>query len=588
MPTEPTTRPLRPLRSLSMVGPKNVVAFVALVLVGVAVENVGIGLVIPLIDALNYNTSPSVRVAGIVVRLGLGTGVIILASAIIFRAAVQLLTLYISSRLTNNWAHKVRTELHARVYDTHDSEIAEIRTGEYLNILTGETWRSGEYRRAQLDLVARSISALVFGAVLLYISWKMSLVLLAVGLPFAVVGRIVNQRTRRLGRTLVVQHNALHDTAVASLNARFTITAFGLAPRFISKFDTQSQEIRNFTLRADVMGAALPQLLSVMMIPVLMGVVLIGRSIGLPVSWIVAYAVVLYRAVPAVTGSMGALAELHRQQGGHEAVHRLLGIPTPAKGVTRRVEETIDRIELCNVSFGYGASAPTIRNLSASLTRGNIYQLHGQSGAGKSTLLSIVLGLLTPTSGDVTVNDTPLDCIDHLSYWSKVGYAGQQSSIFEESIDWNLYLDGDYDDQRKSEIEVDFGITEILHRLPAGRATPLGRKGLGLSGGELQRLQLARAAVRDPMLLILDEATSELDKAAEQQTLSAIRKHCPRAIVLVVSHRGVAYPEPGRTTIIDLDDSSGAIVAPTSPTAGKPANQTGPPVADSTGMSPGT
>jgi ATP-binding cassette, subfamily B, bacterial MsbA len=561
-----------------MAGPKNVLAFVALVLVGVALENVGIGLLIPLIDALNSDTSPSVRVAGNVVRLGLGSGVIILASAIVCRAGVQLLTLYISSRLTNDWAHKVRMELHARIYDVHDSAIAEIRTGEYLNILTGETWRSGEYRRAQLDLVARSTSALVFGAVLLYISWKMSLVLVAVGIPFAVVGRIVNQRTRRLGRTLVVQHNTLHDTAVASLDGRFTITTFGLAPRFIARFDAQSREIRNFTLRADVMGGSLPQLLSVMMIPALMGVVLIGRSVGLPVSWIVAYAVVLYRAVPAVTGSMGALAELHRQQGGHEAVHRLLRIPTPADGMIRPIEETIDRIEVCNVSFGYGESAPTIRNLSASLTAGGVYQLHGQSGAGKSTLLSVVLGLLRPTSGEVTVNDMSLERIDHLSYWSNVGYAGQQSSIFEESIDWNLYLDGNYDDERKREIEVDFGIKEILDRLPAGRATLIGRKGFGLSGGELQRLQLARATVRNPMLLILDEATSELDSAAEQRTLSAVRKHCPKAILLVVSHRGVAYPEPGLTTIIDLDGSGGTIGTPAARTAGEPSNQIGPAV----------
>ena len=75
------------------------------------------------------------------------------------------------------------------------------------------------------------------------------------------------------------------------------------------------------------------------------------------------------------------------------------------------------------------------------------------------------------------------------------------------------------------------------------------------------------------MLLILDEATSELDSAAEQRTLSAVRKHCPKAIVLVVSHHGVAYPEAGRTTIIDLDDSSSAIVAPISPTAGEPLDQ---------------
>jgi ABC-type multidrug transport system fused ATPase/permease subunit len=557
---------------------RNVVAFVALVLVGVALENVGIGLLIPLIDALNNNTSPSVRVAGNVVRLGLGTGVVILASAIILRAGIQLLTLYISSRVANSSADTVRTELHARIYDPQDSAIAEIRTGEYLNILTGETWRSGEYRRAQLDLVARSTSAIAFGAVLLYISWKMSLVLLAAGIPFGVIGRVVNQRTRRLGRTLVAQHNALHDTAVASLDGRFTITAFGLAPRFISKFNAQSQEIRDVTLRADVMGAALPQLLPVMMIPVLMGVVLIGRSIGLPVSWIVAYAVVLYRAVPAVTGSMGALAELHRQQGGHEAVQRVLDIPMPVGGENRRIDETIDHIELCNVSFGYGAAAPIIRNMSALLTKGNIYQLHGQSGAGKSTLLSLILGLLRPTSGVVTLNDIPLDRIDHLSYWSKVGYAGQQSSIFEESIDWNLYLDGDYDDERKRQIEVDFGIREILDRLPAGRATPIGRKGLGLSGGELQRLQLARAAVRNPMLLILDEATSELDRAAEQRTLWAVRKHCPEAMLLVISHRGVAYAEPGLTTIVELDDLSSAVVAPISPPAGEPSNQTGPPM----------
>jgi ABC-type uncharacterized transport system fused permease/ATPase subunit len=78
------------------------------------------------------------------------------------------------------------------------------------------------------------------------------------------------------------------------------------------------------------------------------------------------------------------------------------------------------------------------------------------------------------------------------------------------------------------------------------------------------------------MLLILDEATSGLYSAAEQRTLSAVRKHCPKASLLVVSHRGVADPAPGLTTIIDLDGSGGAIDAPVAPTTGEPANQIGP------------
>ena len=178
-----------------------------------------------------------------------------------------------------------------------------------------------------------------------------------------------------------------------------------------------------------------------------------------------------------------------------------------------------------------------IDGFSATLTAGQSYRLHGTSGAGKSTLVSLILGLQKPSSGVIEFNGIPLDQIDPTELRLQVGYAGQQTSIFETSIQENIELWRQLDQDRLREIEKYLGVDNISERLAAGRMTRIGTGGVAISGGQQQRVGIARAIAANPSFIILDEATSELDINAERLVMSAIHNFCPSSIVLIISHR---------------------------------------------------
>ena len=191
-------------------------------------------------------------------------------------------------------------------------------------------------------------------------------------------------------------------------------------------------------------------------------------------------------------------------------------------------------IEFRNVEFSYN-NALNIENLNLTIKKGEITALVGLSGAGKSTTADLVMGLLRPDNGKITLDGNVLN---NMSSWrNQIGYVAQDTFLFNDTVRNNLLLARSNASAEELEEVLDIASADFVFNLPEKLDTIIGDRGVRLSGGERQRLALARALLRRPSLLILDEATSNLDNKNEKKILESIEKIHGDMTVLVIAHR---------------------------------------------------
>lgn len=196
-------------------------------------------------------------------------------------------------------------------------------------------------------------------------------------------------------------------------------------------------------------------------------------------------------------------------------------------------------IEFRNVTFHYDPDAPAaVDGVTLDIPFGSSVAFVGSSGSGKSTIIDLLLGLLEPTSGAISVDGIPLS--ELRSAWrSRVGYVPQDVAIFDATIGQNVALtwEDDYDRARAEAALRQAQVWDLVEARDGGLDASVGERGLALSGGQRQRLGIARALYADPLVLVMDEATSALDTATEAQVTKAIASIGSDVTKVVVAHR---------------------------------------------------
>ncbi|MCP4787022.1 MAG: ATP-binding cassette domain-containing protein [Fuerstiella sp.] len=210
-------------------------------------------------------------------------------------------------------------------------------------------------------------------------------------------------------------------------------------------------------------------------------------------------------------------------------------------------------IELANVGFRYRTESDVwaMRHVNLTFTAGSVTAIVGQSGSGKSTLADLLLGLLSPEEGQISVDGA---CIhDQLSAWRGViGYVPQETFLLHDTIRANLL----WGNPAASEDEIQdvmrlASIADVVTALPDGLETVVGERGTRLSGGERQRIALARALLRKPSLLILDEATSTLDPANQTCIQKSLERLSGRLTIVVIAHQQSAIINARQVIVLD-------------------------------------
>lgn len=200
-------------------------------------------------------------------------------------------------------------------------------------------------------------------------------------------------------------------------------------------------------------------------------------------------------------------------------------------------EEMRGDITFEDVSFSYGDGSFSIKNLDLKIAKGKTTALVGLSGGGKSTIADLVMGLITPDEGQISVGGELLGSQNILSWRQHLGYVAQDTFLFNDTVRNNLLLAKSQASDEELKNVLRLASAEFVDKLPSGLDTILGDRGVRLSGGERQRLALARALLREPSILILDEATSNLDSQNETKILSSVENLHGDVTILMIAHR---------------------------------------------------
>jgi len=211
------------------------------------------------------------------------------------------------------------------------------------------------------------------------------------------------------------------------------------------------------------------------------------------------------------------------------------GSPTPVQMAYR------NRIELTDVSFRYGTKAPWIlRNISLTIEKGSRVGLIGATGTGKSTLVDVIMGLLQPNAGTITVDGKPITSKNLRQWQGCIAHVPQSIFLADSTIEDNIAfgLSPTTIDRSRVRLAAEQAqIHEVIQSLPQGYQTLVGERGVRLSGGQRQRIGIARALYKRAQIIVFDEATSALDEKTESSVISAIEKLHPDLTILMIAHR---------------------------------------------------
>jgi HlyB family type I secretion system ABC transporter len=236
---------------------------------------------------------------------------------------------------------------------------------------------------------------------------------------------------------------------------------------------------------------------------------------------------------------VGLWDEIQEMRISYARVNDILELPVEKSGQNHELLDVKGRLRIEDLDFRYpGLEKDTLSKIDLEIQPGQKVALIGRSGCGKSTLINLVCGFLQPDSGKIYIDNTHIESLDRASLLTNIGVVEQKPFLFSGTIRDNIALtDPDLPYEKIVSAAALSGVKEFTDRMPLGLETRVGEGGMSLSGGQVQRIAIARAIVRGPAILILDEATSALDTESERIIQKNLDKLMKNRTTLVIAHR---------------------------------------------------
>lgn len=420
------------------------------------------------------------------------------------------------------------------------------RSGETLGILQKVRLDCEKFVTSFIGILFVSLVGMVF--VIVYsvsVSYKVTLVYFAAIPVIALVSTLMSRKIKRIQKTIVSETTALAGSTTESLRNIELVKSLGLAKQEIERLNKTTYKILDLELRkvkyvrsmSFVQGTTVNFVRSVMVVVLLILIFHQTISPGQYFSFLF-YSFFLFNPLQELGNVILAWREAEVSLGNFK---RILSIPIDAKPEKPVLLESVRKLSFNNVSFKHlTANRNALNNISFETEVGETIAFVGPSGSGKTTLVKLLVGLYQPLEGDILYNDIPSKEIDLDELREKVGFVTQDTQLFSGTIRENLlFVRPNATDEECMEALQRAACQTLLARAPQGLSTVIGEGGVKVSGGEKQRLSIARALLRRPDLLVFDEATSSLDSITEEEITETIRdvSVLKDHVTILIAHR---------------------------------------------------
>ena len=361
------------------------------------------------------------------------------------------------------------------------------------------------------------------------------------------VGRLISRKRVNITRCSLRDSAKLESTTLSGVMMIETIKSSGAEAGFFKKWAGYQAAVNKEKIEyghINIWLGSIPALINSLAgyMVLILGVALVMRdqfTLGMVLSF---QMYLSYFTAPAM-GIIGAGQSIEEMRSMMERYEDVMQYPDDelfdAESISddQEYQKLKGDIHLRNVTFGYSRLAnPVIKDFSLDIAEGSKVAIIGASGCGKSTLSKLISGLYKPWSGEITFGDKTIEQIDRNVFTGSVAVVDQDITLFQDTIDQNIKLwDNSIEDFEVILAARDAGIHDEIMERDAGYKGAVAENGNNFSGGQKQRLEIARVLAQDPSIIILDEATSALDAVTEMKVIEAIKK---RGITcIVIAHR---------------------------------------------------
>ena len=468
-------------------------------------------------------------------------------STILLLTAFGIILTYFALKLTGNAmtdiGHGLRLRIMKALMEAEWPCFKTLSIGRLTNAVGHQVHGAEQTYWAFCKILSELILMLTFFVGAAIVSWKFSLITLVVACCIAFALRKYFRVLRKAGHTQTTAMSELSRIFTDNLSVIKAIKAMGRSQTFLNNLDHQSQILRK-AKRRQVSGEQGSRALRECAIIILItgGVFFSYNILGMPLIEIGVFAILFRRIMSRFTVMQNEYHDLMIHQNAYWSVLSIIEDAENKKEVFSGSDtcQLSQKIELRNISFSYcdpETEREILTNFSALFPAHKFNLIQGPSGIGKTTLVDMLLGLQRPIAGQIFFDDTPMEQINMEKWRSSIGYVIQDTPMLHDTIYENIVLGKS--EFKESEIwnVLDMaGASDFVAKLPEGIYTSIGENGSLLSGGEKQKIALARAIITQPQLLILDEATSALDREAADQILTQVKKLTPLMTVIAISH----------------------------------------------------
>lgn len=394
-----------------------------------------------------------------------------------------------------------------------------------------------------LTLIIDSIMAVFFGTYLCFISVPLFLIAVAMIVCYGIVVLVFKKPIKYINQTTMENQSQMTSYLKETIDGAETVKAFGNEDIVYKK----AENIFNKMIRVFVKGSITYSVQEAIITAIAsIGVVVLlwlGNSLCCDGIIHIGSLITFYMVLNYFLGPLQNLIELQPTiQTALIAADRINDIlEFPAEDKTSVVSDAISLkgdITFDNLCFRYGYRAPTISNLSVNIKHGSTVAIVGESGSGKTTLMKLLMAFYRPESGSITINGKNLCDFSPNTIRDRISYVSQNVFFFSDTIKNNLIMDNpnisEEDVKKACALAM---VDSFIDELPMGYDTVLSENASNLSGGQRQRLAIARALLQHPDIMILDEATSNLDTITEKSIKTTIFKITKGITTFVIAHR---------------------------------------------------
>jgi subfamily B ATP-binding cassette protein MsbA len=532
--------------------PRISIGIVLLGMIAAILEGIGLSFVLPIIEIVQVD-DPAAEADGLMlvfitiyqsvgIPLTLGTAVLGVSMVMIARYTMSFTVGWLREILRTYYIRDLQDQAFRNALDAKVQYYDEEGSDDILNAIVTQTYYAGRVIQRGIQFIEQSLIAIVYLLIAFIISPALTVVTAIILGGFSVFFRRVLDSGYDVGNKVADANEQRQQAAQAGTQGIRDIRIFGVSDELYRDFQQAIEKYTQARITLRRNETAIHKFYNlVVAVSVFVLIYLALTFVDLSLGSLGVFLFAMFRLGPRVSNVNQKYYQVEDDL--PHLVRTLefienIGQYQEPNDSTKDVPAEITHVEFDDVEFSYTENEQVLSGISFEVDKGEFIGFVGQSGAGKSTIVSLLARMYEVDNGEIRANGISIDEMDIDEWRERLSVVRQSPYIFNDTLRYNLTIGNrEVSDEELERVCEIAKVTEFLGDLPKGYDTLLGDDGVRLSGGQKQRVSLARALIEDTDLLILDEATSDLDSNLEKQVQRAIEEMDRDYAILTIAHR---------------------------------------------------